>query len=70
MAMPAMPNVTGGAAGPSSAADTGDVSGMGGMSVGDYYARGSRVRKDNGLGWVELAVIGAVALGALWVWRN
>lgn len=65
-----MPNVTGGAAGPSSAADTGHAGDAGTMTVGDYYASGSRVRQSSGWGWAELAVIGGVALLGLLVWRK
>lgn len=70
MAMPAMPNVTGGAAGPSNAVDAGNTGNIGGMTVGDYYASGSRVRQSSGWGWAELAVIGGVALLGLLVWRK
>jgi hypothetical protein len=70
MAMPAIPSITGGAAGPSSAADTGNTGGLGGMTIGDYYESGARVRKDNGLGWQEFAVVGAVAVLGLLVWKK
>lgn len=70
MAMPMPPlSVTGGAAGPSSAGEYGDAQGFG-QTVGDYYGDGSRVRKDNGIDWKMLAVIGVVALVALKVWKQ
>jgi hypothetical protein len=43
---------------------------VGTLTVGDYYARGSRVRRDEGAGWAELAIIGAVTLGGLWLWKR
>ncbi|NIC03975.1 hypothetical protein [Billgrantia bachuensis] len=57
-------------AGPSQAADYGGTRDVGTMTVGDYYGTGSRVRKVEGWAWGELAVIGAVALGALAIWRK
>lgn len=57
-------------AGPSQAADTGDVGKMGTMTVGDYYARGSRVRQ--GAGWQEVTplAVAAVAVVGLWLWMR
>ncbi|MFB9867917.1 hypothetical protein [Vreelandella sulfidaeris] len=73
MAMPPMtrlPPITGGHAGPSSAADTGHTGDVGGMTVGDYYGSGSRVRKQEGWNWQELAILGAVALVGVAVWKK
>ncbi len=70
MAAPPIPSVTGGAAGPSSAADTGHTGDLGGMTVGDYYASGSRVRKSQGWAWKEVGVLGVVALVGWVVWRK
>ncbi len=65
-----LPPITGGHAGPSSAGDYGSTGGIGTMTVGDYYASGSRVRQSQGWAWGELAVLGAVALVGLVVWRK
>lgn len=69
MAMPPLPPLQISApTGPSQAADYGGTGDVGTLTVGDYYARGSRVRQSEGLGWLELGIIGAVGLGAVWLW--
>lgn len=68
--LPPLPPITGGPAGPSSAADTGNAGDLGGMTVGDYYESGARVRKNNGWNWQELAILGAVALVGVAVWKK
>jgi hypothetical protein len=40
------------------------------MTVGDYYESGARVRKNNGWNWQELAILGAVALVGVAVWKK
>lgn len=70
MSMPPIPAINGGHAGPSSAADTGNAGDLGGMTVGDYYESGARVRKNNGLQWQEMAIVGAMALLGLVVWKK
>lgn len=70
MAMPPMSfSGSGGSAGPSSAGNSGDTQGLG-LSVGDFYASGSRVRKDNGIDWKMMAIIGVVGLVGLKVWQK
>ncbi|MDI5984899.1 hypothetical protein QLQ85_08855 [Halomonas sp. M4R5S39] len=48
----------------------GDMRDMGTLTVGDYYARGSRVRQ--GSGWQEYSVVGVVILAGLglWLWKR
>lgn len=70
-APPPIPSVTGGASGPSTAADTGNARDVGTMTVGDYYATGSRVRQSqDGWGWQELAALGVVGIVGLVLWRK
>lgn len=67
MAMPPLPPLNISApVGPSQAGDYGSTGEVGGMTVGDYYARGSRVRQ--GSGWQELGTLGVVGLAALGLW--
>lgn len=56
--------------GPSQAADYGGTRDVGTLTVGDYYARGSRVRRSEGVGWLEMAIVGAVGLGGLYLWTR
>ena len=69
MAVPMSLSGSGGSAGPSSAGSYGDTGGMG-LTVGDFYASGSRVRKSEGLDWKMLAIIGAVAVVGIKVWKR
>lgn len=48
----------------------GDMRDMGEMTVGDYFARGSRVRKSEGIGWLEIAMVGGIGLVALQIWKK
>ncbi len=70
MAMPIPKLQLSSAAGPSSASGYGDTGDMGTMTVGDYFARGSRVRQ--GSGWQEYGTVGVVALVGLglWLWMR
>ena len=56
--------------GPSQASDYGSAGDVGAMTVGDYYATGSRVRQ--GSGWQESAVWAAAAVAAvgIWLWKR
>jgi len=57
-------------AGPSSAADTGGTRDVGAMTVGYYYASGSRVRGNTGWAWPELAVMGVALAVGVYLWRK
>lgn len=57
-------------AGPSGSTADGAMRDMGFMSVGDFYASGSRVRKTEGIDWKILAIVGAVAVVGLKVWKS
>lgn len=70
MAIPPPPSITGGAAGPSGARENGGTGNIGGQTVGDYYAAGSRRTTDEGWGWQELAVMGVVALVGVYLWQR
>lgn len=69
MAMPMSLSGSGGSAGPSSAGNYGATKGLG-LTVGDFYASGSRVRKNNGIDWQMLAIIGVAGVVALKVWKS
>ncbi|MFP3343520.1 hypothetical protein R0J87_13525 [Halomonas sp. SIMBA_159] len=62
--------ISGGHAGPSTSGEGGSSDGMGSLTVGDYYASGSRVRKSEGISAFHLAaIVGAVAL-VVYLWRK
>ena len=48
----------------------GDVRDMGMMTVGDFFASGSRVRQSEGLTWLPIALIGGFALVGIKLWRS
>lgn len=69
MGAPLSISSTGRNTGPSEAGNYGDTDGLG-LTVGDFYASGSRVRKDNGIDWKMIAIIGVVGLVGLKVWQK
>lgn len=72
MAMPPIPPlaVNGGHAGPSTSGEGGSSDGMGALTVGDYYASGSRVRKNEGINTLHLVAIGGAAAVLVYLWRQ
>lgn len=63
-------SINGGDAGPATSGGSGDTGNLG-LSIGDYYGGGARVRQaSSGLGWQEMAAIGVAAVVVMMVWSK